>query len=227
MSCRGCQVEGYVEDILKSIVQGTPSFCRDTTDFLQKLSSHEPVKPGTFFVTMDILTLYNSIPHDDSITATASVLSTNNCQFPYAILQLIRFILSHNIFTFIQTHGRAMGIRFAPQYTNIFVYSFAQDVFAAQSLRPTLYTRHIEDIFILWTHGEESLKQLHSNISKFHPTTKVILDYSLESISFLDTRISIRQGHLRTSFYRKSKDNLMRLLSLASPTDKPYTYTES
>eukprot|EP00061_Rhincodon_typus_P016469 g44704.t1 len=44
-----------------------------------------------------------------------------------AILQLIRFILYHNVFTFnnqffIQTHGTAMGTRFAPQYANIFMH---------------------------------------------------------------------------------------------------------
>eukprot|EP00061_Rhincodon_typus_P009949 g33842.t1 len=49
-------------------------------------------------------------------------------KFAYAILQLIRFILNHNVFTFvdrffIQTHGTAMGSTFAPQYTNVFMHS--------------------------------------------------------------------------------------------------------
>eukprot|EP00061_Rhincodon_typus_P006211 g26606.t1 len=86
----------YVVGILKTIVQGTPSFYRDTADFIQKLSPHGPVKPGTFLITMDISVLYTSIPHDDGIATTASVLNTNNCQFPDAILQLICFILDNN-----------------------------------------------------------------------------------------------------------------------------------
>eukprot|EP00061_Rhincodon_typus_P016887 g45337.t1 len=70
-----------------------------------------------------------TIPHDDGIAATASVFNTNNCQFPDAILQLICFILGHNIFTFNnqflnQTHGTAMGTRFAPQNANIFMRKF-------------------------------------------------------------------------------------------------------
>eukprot|EP00061_Rhincodon_typus_P006814 g27838.t1 len=113
-------LSGYVEGILKPIVQGTASFCRDTTDFLQKLSTHGPVEPGTVLVTMDASAFYTSIPHDDSITATASELNTNNCQFLDAILQRIHFIHDHNIFTnnnqfFTQTHGTAMGTTFAPQ----------------------------------------------------------------------------------------------------------------
>eukprot|EP00061_Rhincodon_typus_P001053 g13581.t1 len=148
---------------------------------------------------MHVSALYTSIPHDDNIAATASVLIINNCQFPDTILQLIRFILDHNIFTFhnqvfIQTQGTAMGTK--PQYANIFMYGFEQDFFAARDLLPMLYTRYIDDIFFLWTHGEESLKQLGSNINKFHPTIRLTLEYSSESVSFLDTCISIKDGHL-------------------------------
>eukprot|EP00061_Rhincodon_typus_P009903 g33749.t1 len=128
---------GYVEGIFKSIVQGTPSFCRDTIDFLQKLSTLGPVEPGTFLITVDISALYTSIPHDDGIAATASVLNANDCQFPDAILELIFFLLDHNVFTFnnqffIQTHGTAMITRFAPQYANIFMHKFEQDFFTEE-----------------------------------------------------------------------------------------------
>eukprot|EP00061_Rhincodon_typus_P014108 g40929.t1 len=92
-------LSGYVKGILKPIVQGTPSFCCDTTDFLQKLNTHGPIETGTFLVTMDVSVVYTHISHDNGIAATASVLNTN-CQFPRAILQLNRFILEHNIFTF-------------------------------------------------------------------------------------------------------------------------------
>eukprot|EP00061_Rhincodon_typus_P018375 g47527.t1 len=97
-----------------------------------------------------------------------------------AILQLIRFILNHNAFTFnnqffIQTHRTAMGTKFARQYANIFMHKFKQDFITAQDLRPMLYTRYINNIFFLWTHGEESLKQLHSDVNKFHPTIRFSL----------------------------------------------------
>eukprot|EP00061_Rhincodon_typus_P007067 g28363.t1 len=73
---------------------------------------------------MDVLALYSSIPHNDGIAATASILNTTNCQFPNTILQLIRFIFNHNVFTLdnrfiIRTHETAMGTRFAPQHVNI------------------------------------------------------------------------------------------------------------
>eukprot|EP00061_Rhincodon_typus_P012963 g39036.t1 len=66
------------------------------------------------------------------------------------------------------------------------MHKFEQDFFAAQDLRPTLYVRHVDDINFLWTHAEESQKRLHNDINKFHPTIKLTMDYSLESVSFLD-----------------------------------------
>eukprot|EP00061_Rhincodon_typus_P007507 g29270.t1 len=77
-------LSGYVKGILKPIVQGTPSFCHDTTDFLQKLSIHGPIKPGTILITMDVSALYTSIPHEDGIaaTASASIPPTANFQAP-------------------------------------------------------------------------------------------------------------------------------------------------
>eukprot|EP00061_Rhincodon_typus_P005622 g25370.t1 len=126
-------------------------------ELVVKGPNHGPVKTGTFLVKMDILTPYTSIPHQDGITATASVFNTINYQFPGIILQQIRFILDHTVFTFdnqfiIQTHGTAMGTKFAPQYANIFMQKFKQDFFAAQDLQPTLYIRYSDDIFFLWTH---------------------------------------------------------------------------
>eukprot|EP00061_Rhincodon_typus_P007654 g29572.t1 len=134
----------------------------------------------------------------------------------HTILQHIHFIHNHNVFTydnwlFIQTHGITMGTRFASQYTNIFMHKFEQNFFAAQDLQPMLYIRYIDDIIFLWTHGEESLKQLHSDISKFHSTIRLTMDYSSESVSFLDTCICTKDRHLSTPLYRKSTDNFTML----------------
>ncbi|XP_072359247.1 uncharacterized protein [Scyliorhinus torazame] len=63
----------------------------------------------------------------------------------------------------------------------------------------------------MWTHGEESLKRLHDDINKFHPTIRLTMDYSPKSVAFLDTLVSIKDGHLSTSLYRKPTDNLMML----------------
>ncbi|XP_072359720.1 uncharacterized protein [Scyliorhinus torazame] len=104
-----------------------------------------------------------------------------------------------------------MGTKFAPQYANIFMHKYEQDLLTTQDLQSTLYTRYIDDIFFLWTHSEESLKRLHDDIIKFHPTIRLTMDYSPKSVAFLDTLISIKEGHLSTLLYRKPTDNLTML----------------
>ena len=51
-----------------------------------------------------------------------------------------------------------MGSKFAPQYANLFMHHFETDFFTTQTLQPAFYTRYIDDIFLLWPHGENSLK---------------------------------------------------------------------
>ena len=183
--CEG--ISGYVEGILKPLVQDTPSFCRDTTDFLQRIHHHGDVTPGTLLVTMDVSALYTSIPHDDGIAATHTALQSANYTSPDDIARLIRFILDHNYFTFyghhyIQTHGTAMGTRFAPQYANLFMHRLEQDFLSTQHLQPLLYTRYIDDIFFIWTHGEDQLKSFYDAFNAFHPTIRLTMDYSAESV---------------------------------------------
>eukprot|EP00061_Rhincodon_typus_P017175 g45751.t1 len=48
-------------------------------------------------------------------------------------------------------------------------------------------------------------------MNRFHPTIRLTMDYSSELVSFLDTHISIKDGHLSISVYPKPTDNLMML----------------
>ena len=75
-----------------------------------------------------------------------------------------------------------------------------------QPLKPLLYLRYIDDIFLIWLHGEESLKQFHQNLNEFHPTIKLTLEHSEQQVNFLDTTVSISNGHLTTSIYKKPTD---------------------
>ena len=38
-----------------------------------------------------------------------------------------------------------------------------------QTSRPLVWFRYIDDIFFLWTHGEEKLKQFLGNLNNYDP----------------------------------------------------------
>ena len=86
-----------------------------------------------------------------------------------------------------------------------------QDFLSLQHVQPLLYTRYMDDVFFIWTHGEDQLKSLYDAFNSFHPTIRLTMDYSAESVSFLDTRISIQDQQLVTSLHRKPTDNLTML----------------
>ena len=46
--------------------------------------------------------------------------------------------------------------------------------------KTNVWGRYIDDIFFIWEHGEESLKEFINYINTFHPTIKFTADCSKE-----------------------------------------------
>ena len=83
-------------------------------------------------------------------------------------------ILTMNNFSFnnehyLQVHGTAMGTRMAPSYANLFMGRFEQHAIANALHKPLIWWRFIDDIFLIWTEGEEHLKHFISHLSSIHP----------------------------------------------------------
>ena len=53
--------------------------------------------------------------------------------------------------------GTAIGTKFAPAYTNLCMSSSEEDIFNSCKVKPWVWYRYIDDIFYIWTHGEENL----------------------------------------------------------------------
>ena len=43
--------------------------------------------------------------------------------------------------------------------------------------KPNVWWRYIDDIFFIWEHVEESLKEFINEINSFHPTIKFTADW--------------------------------------------------
>ncbi|XP_074924975.1 uncharacterized protein LOC142047212 [Chelonoidis abingdonii] len=99
-----------------------------------------------------------------------------------------------------------MDTHMAPQYANIFMADLEQRFLSSRPLTPLLYLRYIDDIFIIWTHGKETLEKFHHDFNSFHPTINLSLDQSTWEVHFLDTTVQISDGHINTTLYRKPTD---------------------
>ena len=84
---------------------------------------------------------------------------------------------------------------------------FETKVLSNYPLQPLIWKGFIDDIFLIWIHGEDSLKEFVNYLNNLHPTIKFTSETSTESINFLDTIVKLdNQRNLITTLYNKPTD---------------------
>ena len=113
---------------------------------------------------------------------------------------------------FLQTGGTAMGTSLAPNYANLFMDRFETKALAGYHLKPLTWLRFIDDIFMIWTHGEDSLVEFIHYMNSLHPTIKFTHEYSHSNMNFLDTTVKLNNKRkLTTTLYNKPTDTHLYL----------------
>jgi hypothetical protein len=77
--CKKCSPLNVKLFHLRPHVEALPSYLKDTTDYLQKMESMNPLPSGTIVVSMDVTSLYTNIPHNDGIEAYRKC----SCRYEY------------------------------------------------------------------------------------------------------------------------------------------------
>ena len=207
------KISMFVDHHLHPHVEQLPSYLRDTTHFLTRIQGLDTPPPGTLLVTLDVKSLYTNIPHADGIEACREALNTRTHLQPPTedLIELTRLVLTKNIFTFagqhyLQTHGTAMGTHAAPSYANIFMGRLENQILAEVDKKPHVWWRYIDDVFAMWTHGENHLKDFLEHLNQAYPAIKFTADWSPDSVSFLDVTITLKDGEVQTDLYSKPTD---------------------
>ena len=89
----------------------------------------------------------------------------------------------------------------APTYANIFMYYVENTFLSTFNLQPTAYFRYIDDIFLIWPHGRDTLETFLEDANRTHPNISFTHEYSTTAVSFLDVIIKINNGIIATSIY--------------------------
>ena len=84
--------------------------------------------------------------------------------------------------------------------------------------KPLQYYQFVDDIFGIWTHGEQSLDEFCEEANRIHPRIQVPRECSKDSVVFLDTRVKLVNGMTETDLYTKPTD---QHLYLHSKSDHP------
>ena len=215
--CPTEKISHMLDTILQPFVPSIKSFVRDTTDFIQKLNSVDLSGHDSIILcTLDVSSLYTNIPQKEGLNVIKQLLASER---PSAFLpknnnlcKLLELVLTKNNFRFnnkhfLQINGTAMGTRVAPTYANLYMSHF-EDLFVyTYPKQPLLWLRYIDDIFMIWTHGEAELKKFIDHLNSARETIKFTCDWSTIQVSFLDTVVKINSDNaLYTDLYCKPTD---------------------
>ena len=108
---------------------------------------------------------------------------------------------------FVQKLGTVIGTRMAPLYANIFMYKLERQLVTQPQTKPHTWWRYIDDIFIIWTEEEDSLRDLIDYLNSAHRTTKFTSKWSYKEEELLDVKLINNLGKLETDVYIKPTDS--------------------
>ena len=116
-----------------------------------------------------------------------------------------------------QITGTALGTPMAPNYPNLFMENFEQNLLPDYSqktgLSPLVRFRFINDIFFVWTGNKDSLNhfisftQSYSKSKNMKSKIKFEIPFSTNKVHFLDIAVSLNYGKLRATLFTKAIDS--------------------
>ena len=99
-----------------------------------------------------------------------------------------------------------MGTKVAPGFANCFMGYFEDKHVYTYITQPLFYIRYLDDIFMIWQHGEEELNKFFNHMNQVMPSIKFTMEKSHESVNFLDTTVLIASDLIQTDLYCKPTD---------------------
>ena len=215
-------LDKVIEFFINPLMNVMPNLLKDTKDLLLKLEGQRfPIH--ACLITLDVKSLYPSIPHVDGIEALYNVYDNNliylteyfqkqgiTLPSPSFIKRSVAHIIYNNYFTFnertyLQQKGTAMGSNISVTYANSFMFEHF-DLVLKEDDR-FLYFRYIDDILLVWLADLESFPQFIEEINRIHPSIKFTYSNPSATATFLDLNISLSNGNISYNTHTKNLRN--------------------
>ena len=106
-----------------------------------------------------------------------------------------------------------MGTKMAPSYANLFMGVLEQQMLSSYKYKLLAYFRYIDDIFMIWTEGKETLNEFLTHCNNQNKHIQFEQTISKNSIPFRDVSVILENGKLTTDLYSKPTDKHQYLYS--------------
>ena len=94
-----------------------------------------------------------------------------------------------------------MGTKMAPSYANIFMGILEKQMLSTFPHKPFVYFHYIDDIFMIWTDGEDSLNTFLEHCNKQNKHIKFKLIGTGTTVPFLDVSVTLKNGKFHSDLY--------------------------
>ena len=133
------------------------SYIKDANNFSKNLRSLPKLPDNIILCTIDVVGLYPKIPHDQGLSALRKQLDLGQEEDANTstLVELAEIALKNNIFTFKkktlnQNRGTAIGTKFAPPFSILFMAELEEEVLIEIEMRPYLWWGNTDDMTSLF-----------------------------------------------------------------------------
>lgn len=190
------RVSEFIDSVVRPLSMTHEAFIKDSYDFVNKVRGRR-IPPNALLCTCDVTALYTNMNFERTLRITRECLenSSPNKSLNNFVMELLGITLQNNDFEFngeffLQTCGTAMGKCYAPGLADLYMLEFDHAARRGNfSALIDLYYRFLDDVFFLFLGDVEMLKNFETYLNSLIPGIKITLNYSLDSINFLDTTL--------------------------------------
>ena len=158
---------------------------------MKKLNELRDLPDDFILCAIDVVGLCPNIPHKEGLEDIRTALDKREDQtiLTDSLILLAECVLKNNVFEhnmrcFKQLQGTAIGTKFAPPYATLFIGYLEDKILNSFVQKPLVWWSSMDDIFMIWQHGEEKLKEFLKILNSCHPTIKFTAEYSLDKVNF-------------------------------------------
>ena len=213
-------ISEFLNLCIQPLVPRLKSYVKNTRDFVKFIMQQPAQNENILLVSADVTSLYTNIPHNEGICAVLYYMKKFKTDLPEftpnagIVKTLFLFILENNYFEFLgelflQKIGTAMGTKVAPPYASLFLGRFEEQyIFELFPGIITVFLRFLDDIFFIWEHGEQKLREFFEHLNSVHNTIKFTYEFSKTQVNFLDTTVYLTKESrkLKTRLFIKPTD---------------------
>ena len=204
----GCPTQplaGYLASIFQPLSENAKSYVKNATHLVE-LMQDMSLDPEDILVSFDVVSLFTRIP----ITEALEVIKEKYDYLDEDIFSLAKHCMSNTYFLYDglfykQVDGAPMGSPLSPVVANLFMEYFEEMALASSSLKPKCWLRYVDDTFVVWPHGRDTLEEFVAHLNSIHGNIKFIMEVEKDGkLPFLDVLVMRKQdGTLGHTVYRK------------------------